>query len=342
LINVSEGSPMFIWEPAQEHGTSKTANARALLKQREEEEFRRLLYVGMTRAEDQLIVCGFGTTHTKADATSWVNMVKRGLGEGAHSSLHPHYGGEILVWQTGTGKTPAPEDAPASDVALEPLPPDLRSALAPVRLLPRPLSPSGASLAIEPQASAGAASPVLDRDESQPSDAILRGLITHKLLESLPGLPPESRRDIAARYVNKAAADWEDARKASVVTNVLRVLADMRFQPAFSEGSRAEVSVMGEVKVRGETRMVSGKIDRIAVAADRVLLVDFKTDHAPASSASDVPTAYLAQMALYRAIVQPLYPDKTVECALLYTGGAKLIGLPPERMDAALEALANS
>lgn len=195
---------------------------------------------------------------------------------------------------------------------------------------------------IEPGASASAASPVLDNNEAQPSVAILRGLITHKLLESLPGLPQESRRLVALRYVDKAAADWTDIRKAAVVADVLRVLEDTRFQPAFSAGSRAEVSVVGQVRVRGETRMVSGKIDRIAVEESRILLVDFKTDYAPAHSLADVPASYLTQMALYRAILQPLYPDKVIECALLYTGGAKLVALPSERMDAALEALANS
>jgi ATP-dependent helicase/nuclease subunit A len=183
---------------------------------------------------------------------------------------------------------------------------------------------------------------VLSTQEARPSDAILRGLITHKLLESLPGLPPESRRLAASRYVDKAAANWTDVRRAAVVADVLQVLEDVRFQYAFAAGSRAEVSVMGHVKVRGETRMVSGKIDRISVEDNRVLLVDFKTDYAMAHSAADVPASYLTQMALYRAILQPLYPGKAVECALLYTGGARLIDLPPERMDAALEALANS
>jgi ATP-dependent helicase/nuclease subunit A len=126
------------------------------------------------------------------------------------------------------------------------------------------------------------------------------------------------------------------------VQEVLEVLNNPRFASAFAAGSRAEVSVMGHVNVRSETRMVAGKVDRIAVEEKRVILLDFKTDYAPPSSASEVPNSYLTQMALYRAIIQPLYPDKPVECALLYTGSANLIALPPERMDEALEALANS
>jgi ATP-dependent helicase/nuclease subunit A len=170
----------------------------------------------------------------------------------------------------------------------------------------------------------------------------LRGQITHKLLESLPGLPQELWQVSAERYVARAAPEWPQARQIRVVDEVMAVLGDARFAPALAEGSRAEVSVMGQVTVRGETRLVSGKIDRIAVENERVILLDFKTDYAPPKSAVDVPQAYLTQMALYRAIIQPLYPAKNVECALLYTGSANLIPLPSERMDEALEALANS
>jgi ATP-dependent helicase/nuclease subunit A len=344
VINVSNGAPLFIWEPAKEHRSSSTASARAGLKQREEEEFRRLLYVGMTRAEDQLIVCGFGTTNIKPDAAGWVNMVLAGLGHSDHLSRipHPHLGQDIHVWQTGTKPTPVPDEDSDESRKFEPLPLGFGKPMPPVRLVPRPLSPSGVSLAIEPEASAAASSPVLSNTDTQPSNAILRGQITHRLLESLPGIPSEAWPLIARQYTEKAAPDWSEARRTRVVEDVLGVLNTPRFASAFTAGSRAEVSVMGHVNVRGETRKVCGKIDRIAVEDGRIVLLDFKTDFAPPRSAAEVPASYLTQMALYRAIIQSLYPDKPVECALLYTSGASLIALPPERMDAELEALAKS
>ncbi len=345
LLALSAEPPLFVWEPLKEFHTSKTAAHRTELKSRGEEEFRRLLYVGMTRAEDRLIVCGFANSKTIKREDTWLRMVSAGLKaipDHIRSEWQPHLEVNVDIFQLLNHKPPPAVELGDSADSFAPLPHFFSQPLPPVRLVPRPLSPSGASLVIEPGASASAASPVLDNNEAQPSVAILRGLITHKLLESLPGLPQESRRLAALRYVDKAAADWTDIRKAAVVADVLRVLEDTRFQPAFSAGSRAEVSVVGQVRVRGETRMVSGKIDRIAVEESRILLVDFKTDYAPAHSLADVPASYLTQMALYRAILQPLYPDKVIECALLYTGGAKLVALPSERMDAALEALANS
>jgi ATP-dependent helicase/nuclease subunit A len=271
-------------------------------------------------------------------------MVTAGLGSSEHLARahHPHYHGEIFVWQTGTKPTPVPKEELAASKAFEALPVKFSKPLPPVPLVPRPLSPSGASLIIEPETLPSGASPVVSAAGSEPNDAILRGQITHKLLESLPVLPQETWQVSAERYVGRAAPEWPQARQLRVVAEVMAVLGDPRFAPAFAEGSRAEVSVMGHVNVRGETRLVSGKIDRIAVEDERVILLDFKTDYAPPKDAADVPNSYLTQMALYRAIVQPLYPAKKVECALLYTGSANLIPLLPKRMDEALEALANS
>ena len=53
---------------------------------------------------------------------------------------------------------------------------------------------------------------------------------------------------------------------------------------------------------------ISGKIDRLAVTADEVLIVDYKTNRPAPWRLDEVPQAYIAQLALYRALLQPLYP----------------------------------
>ncbi len=94
---------------------------------------------------------------------------------------------------------------------------------------------------------------------------------------------------------------------------------------------------MGTLTLGGEERAVSGVIDRIAVEEERVLIVDYKTNAFPPKSPADVPDVYLRQMALYRALVAPLYPDRPVEAWLLYTAGPRMIALPPALLDAAHE-----
>jgi ATP-dependent helicase/nuclease subunit A len=47
----------------------------------------------------------------------------------------------------------------------------------------------------------------------------------------------------------------------------------------------------------------------------------------------------VAQLALYRQLLEPLYPGKTVEAALLFTEGPYLIDIPADAMRNALAQL---
>ncbi len=50
----------------------------------------------------------------------------------------------------------------------------------------------------------------------------------------------------------------------------------------------------------------------------------------------------LAQLALYRQLLEPLYPGKTVQAALLFTEGPYLIDIPVNEMQDALARLTAS
>ena len=53
----------------------------------------------------------------------------------------------------------------------------------------------------------------------------------------------------------------------------------------------------------------------------------------------EVPPPYIAQLALYRALLARLYPEKTVRAALLFTTGPRVMEVPGPAMDAALAEL---
>jgi ATP-dependent helicase/nuclease subunit A len=50
-----------------------------------------------------------------------------------------------------------------------------------------------------------------------------------------------------------------------------------------------------------------------------------------------VPAAYIAQLALYRAVLMRIYPQQAVRTALIFTAGPFLLELPAATLDAALE-----
>ena len=87
----------YLWRAAADIANGNSRAAAARIKEAAEEEYRRLLYVGMTRAEDRLIVCGyFGKIQPTAG--TWHALVTAALagaprGRGAAG---PHSRGDAL------------------------------------------------------------------------------------------------------------------------------------------------------------------------------------------------------------------------------------------------------
>ncbi len=72
------------------------------------------------------------------------------------------------------------------------------------------------------------------------------------------------------------------------------------------------------------------------VTPGEVLIIDFKTNHAPPALAAEAPAAYVRQLALYRAVLGKLYPGRPVRAALLWTETAELMEISAPALDAAL------
>ena len=81
---------------------------------------------------------------------------------------------------------------------------------------------------------------------------------------------------------------------------------------------------------------MSGQIDRLAVTADSVLVADFKTNRPPpATAGANAGALSRADGALPRG-AEKIYPGKRIDCALVWTDGARLMALPAAMLDAEL------
>ncbi|MGE0279779.1 MAG: double-strand break repair helicase AddA [Rhizobiaceae bacterium] len=329
-----KGMQGYLWRSAAEVKNSFSDGLLAGLKDRADDEYRRLLYVGMTRAEDRLVICGYHGIRVQGPRT-WHSIVTRALSEAAESKTLPHPvstdAADIVQRFRVTGDRPLlSEDAKAAPPAVRvPLPRQLFEALPAEDDLPKPLSPSGASLLIDDAVAptVSTLSPVLDHDDA-PNFAIQRGLAIHKMLQFLPNLEPAARAAAAARYLDLTAASWSPADRGAAWTGVNAILADPVYSPLFAEGSRAEVAIMGHLTIRGCERVVSGTVDRLAVTEREVLVVDYKTNRPPPATLADVPQAYILQLALYAELLRPLYPARNIRAALLFTEAPRLIEVP--------------
>jgi ATP-dependent helicase/nuclease subunit A len=175
--------------------------------------------------------------------------------------------------------------------------------------------------------------------------ALQRGTLVHRLLQSLPDLESARRREAADHFLAHAhdAKGWSETDRNALAAQVLALLDDTRFAAVFAPGSRAEVSIVGRLdRTRGGTLLVNGQIDRLVVTPDAVLIVDYKTNHTPPRRAADAPKTYIRQLALYRAVLAKLYPDRPIRAALLWTELTEMIELSASALDAGLASVISS
>ena len=195
-----------------------------------------------------------------------------------------------------------------------------------------PISPSAAF-----EAEAGAAFARAAMSAAARRKALARGRMVHRLMQSLPDIPPANRKDAIERYLKNTAADFLAAEQAEIATQLLTILNDLIFAELFAPGSRAEVPIVGRLARAGAPAItVSGQVDRLAVTRDSVLIADYKTDREAATSLAEVPKPYVGQLALYRAVLGRIYPEKTIRAALIFTEGPNVIEVPGAAMEASL------
>ena len=330
-----EARRLALWPLRQAYDGAVTAEARAAARHAQAQEYRRLLYVAMTRAEDRLYVAGWNT-RKEAPEDSWYRLVEAAMPaiEGsetvAFDFAETGNGGGASGWRLEQRQTAAPEKRGPTATPFEPLalPAWAQSPVSPEPAPPRPLAPSR-PVADEP--------PVDSPLGPGGAARFQRGLIVHRLLQSLPDLPAGRRREAGARYLARPLLSLAAEEQAEILEETLAVIEAPAHRHLFGPDSRPEVPLVGllEAESAGHQApaVVSGQLDRLVITDQEILVVDYKTNRAPPLEEADVPVLYKRQMALYRSVLTRIFPERAVSCWLLWTRGPRLMQLS----DAALE-----
>lgn len=322
LLHLGNGA--LVWATARAEDVGAMNEAREAARNDARDEYRRLLYVAMTRAAERLIVCGTQGRNKIPDGC-WYQLVCDALEADCVSEPSDDGDGEVLRYRKGPAAPTTPRRQPEPDEPTLPLlPPWLTHAAGAEPIAPRSIAPSTAE---ETTRRPGAAADNL---------VLLRGRLTHRLMQALPDIPRQRRAHAAADYLARAGADLSPEERAQLAEQVTLILGDPRFQALYGPDSRAEVPIVGRLQINGRTRPVSGQVDRLAVTPDTVFIGDFKTNRPAPRRLEDVPPAYVSQLALYRAVLMKLYPDRRVRAALIWTEVPDLMELSAEALDAAL------
>ena len=293
----------------------KQAKARAELETLREH--RRLLYVALTRARDRLYVCGFENKKGVKE-NSWYELA-RAAAESLGVKVSQGDGEIITIGTTneekGIAATPAQK----------------KHALPAWIAHPAPIEPALPRL-IRPSDAVGATPPTFS---PLGAGRFRRGLVVHALLARLPDIAPDKRHAVAMAFVQARGLKQPE----KLVDETLAVLDDPAFAAAFAPGSQAEAGLLAELPELGVGARVNGRIDRLAVTDERVLILDYKTNRPPPAREADVPAVYLAQMALYRAAAAKVFPGRRIACGLIFTDGPRLLQLSDVVLDAQMAGI---
>ena len=302
--------------------TQSVADAKNAAQAREMREYQRLLYVAATRAREFLVVCGYETKNN-GPAMPWYHHLREAA---ARIGRAEQIDGEAVI-AIGAPMARGPISAAPAEQATRTLP----------EFFARSAPAEPASRILRPSEAAGLDEPALVSPLRDGGTRFRRGLFVHALLAHLPEIANEKRETAALTYLRRQGISVEDAE--GLVTETFAILNDAVFAALFTAGSRGEIAVTAELPELGNVR-VSGQIDRLAVTENSVLIADFKTNRPPPANVEETPRLYRAQMALYRAALQKIYPGKRIDCALVWTDGARLMPLPAALLDAEIARIA--
>ncbi|GLQ56028.1 double-strand break repair helicase AddA [Devosia nitrariae] len=328
LIVTDERGPLFIHASAKDDHVDETLALREESEKNLGQEYWRKLYVGMTRAEEALYVTGALTPGKDAKGQvkgTWYEAIETALRPFARIEEDAGGSERALVYPM---EVALPRMAGTPAIAL--------SRVAPLTLaeLPEPadrpvVRPSSAfAETVPPPVFDTAAQAVRDAEEARRS-----GIALHALLQHLPRVPPESRRAVAGKALVTLLPDHEFVHKG-LIERAISILSRPDLAHLFQADSRAEVPFLLDLRRGGKPVRLAGRIDRLVVDDNRVLVVDYKSDATLPGAPESVPGNYLTQLGLYALVAGQLFPDRTVSAAILWTSMESLMNLPRDLLTA--------
>lgn len=321
---VLRGANSVVWSPRKDTDTEFSRRLRLMAEAKAREEHRRLLYVALTRAQDRLIIAGHwhgaaGDDKAGYDKDSWYALC-----DAATEALDF----EEIDRGRRYGKVESSASAPEAESAT------VAGILPSWALKPAPVDPKGRKLSA-PTSLLGPKTRIVSPFDAGREARLRRGRAIHALLQYLPELAEEKWEAATEAYLSRGG-DLTPAQREEMKAAALGVMRDRDLGALFRPGGRAEAAVIGRSPELPEGTVINGRVDRLIVTPEQVLVIDFKTDQPAPDKPEDVADSYVAQMAAYWAVLKEAFPDREVVAALCWTDGPRLMRLPDTQLLAVL------
>ncbi|MBU6339624.1 MAG: UvrD-helicase domain-containing protein [Rickettsiales bacterium] len=272
------------------------------------DEYLRLLYVAMTRAENELYVGGFGNS---SDEDSWYNLIKKSLVNQAWKKEFFNDENKFLKQDKfeinnvifGIGK-----DGLQTHESLRCAQDNTLSTC----------NPEGETRRISCNFSTPEILRFAQDDRNKDKDnkilinkSQIKGKLIHKVLE-LIGQNAKEDKIWLKNLCEKVIRQEKLLNKTSIneaITILHNFLDSSHFQDLFSEETKCEVPIVGNIN----NQIINGRIDLLVIKNQEILIIDYKTDKKDVINSS-----YIEQLGTYRKLIQNLYQNHQIKTAILW------------------------
>ncbi|MDX5495769.1 MAG: UvrD-helicase domain-containing protein [Wolbachia endosymbiont of Nomada marshamella] len=285
-------------------------------------EYLRLLYVALTRAEDELYIL----SKEPVQKGSWYDLITQ-YGEPYEKKqayLQPIFKEKVEVLCVNANYPYIYKKRDYFDVPVISLPPNLSMSFQCLTLESSKKGGEPASATHSPVSFQHSLSsfqrvtlesnfwiPVSEHwDDKKRStgmiDGYTRGLIIHSILQYMPKIEKERRKNWVRKYLDNINTS-ED--KDEIYSKILAF--NEKYGYLFDLEGKSEITLSGIID--GEPVLV--RLDRLCITQDKAIIIDYKSHRNVSVS---LLNEIKKQMLTYKTLVQEIYPNKQVECVVIW------------------------
>jgi ATP-dependent helicase/nuclease subunit A len=284
-------------------------NLKEKQKQKQLEEHCRLLYVAMTRAEENLIICGYSSNRS-VNENSWYKIVS-----------DCYLPDDILIDQ---------ESAQAQDLS------QLRNSRMPALIkesIPDEWLIDEAQFQKELGVARRGAERTLVREHRSSKLRQRQFLKLSEYTTKAVNSPFYSKGHLEyGRHLHKILEDSLSSGDISQMTlhpiiktldeltqdKVIKVLNRLAQNEEFCNLLSCELKTELSIGAFEDNSFKTGRIDLLAIQERQITIIDYKSDSNPPERPEQIPISYKQQLRFYKDVLQKLYPDAEILCKILW------------------------
>ncbi|WP_454898551.1 UvrD-helicase domain-containing protein [Wolbachia pipientis] len=252
-------------------------------------EYLRLLYVALTRAEDELYIL----SKEPVQKGSWYDLITK-YGEPYEKKqrdLQPIFKEKVEVLCVNANYPYIYKKRDYFDVPVISLPPALAHS-----------SVSSQRVTLESSEKEGAE--WIPVSATWMTDGYAIGLIIHSILQYMPKIEKERRKNWVRKYLDNISEDKDEIYSKILAFNE-------KYGYLFDLEGKSEITLSGTI----DGKSVLVRLDRLCITQDKAIIIDYKSHRNVSVS---LLNEIKKQMLIYKTLVQEIYPNKQVECVVIW------------------------